>query len=72
MPLWLTALLRLVADFLARFAADARRDEELKAAGRAEQRAADQKAAADAERRSAAVAEKSVAKAADDLENGEF
>lgn len=72
MPLWLTALVRLAVEFLARWAKDARRDEDLKEAGRAEQRAEDNGQKAAAERRAASVPEKSVEQVTDDLEKGVF
>lgn len=72
MPLWLAALIRFVSDFMARVVKDARRDAELKQAGRAEQSAADNRAAADAERKASAVPNQSLDDTISDLNKGEF
>jgi hypothetical protein len=72
MPFWLSALIKFGIDLFAHVIADARRDAELKQAGRAEQRAEDNKAAADAERRAAAVPESTVDETATTLGEGKF
>jgi hypothetical protein len=72
MPFWLAALIRFASDFLARVVKDARRDAELKRAGRDAERVDINEAAADAERKSAAVPDRTESETLDRLDKGGF